>query len=304
MNVDIRHLRAFLTVAAEQNFTRAAERLHMTQPTLSVIIRDLETALNVKLFDRTTRSVNLTVAGRYLLPDARRMVRDMERTLADIRSITDLEQGSVKLAVLPSIATSLVPAALASFCRQYPAIDIQIIDCPADGIIAAVEASDADLGITVLTPELAAGYSTTLLAQDALVAVLPAAHPLAQNSAITWRALGTESLIAMRTGTSVRHLMDKNAILATWNLQVAFEVSYMSSAIALTQAGLGIAVLPSLGVGSLDETELSVRPLLEPRITRQIALIQRKDRWIPPAAEAFKATLQALSLDADEPGER
>jgi DNA-binding transcriptional LysR family regulator len=295
MNVDVRHLRAFLTVAEEHNFTRAAERLHMTQPTLSVIIRDLEAALDLKLFDRTTRAVSLTVAGRYLLPDARRIVADLDRSLADIRTITDLEQGSVKLAMLPSIAASLVPLALERFCSTYPSIDIQMIDCPADGVISAVESSVADLGITVLTPALAADYDITLLTRDALVAVMPATHRLSARHSLTWDMLRGEPLIAIRAGTSVRDLIDDSGVLATLELSIGLEVSYMSSAIALTQAGLGLTVLPSLGVGGISGAELQVRPLLEPEIMRQIVLIQRRDRWIPPAAEAFKQTLAELS---------
>ncbi len=295
MNVDVRHLRAFLTVAEEQNFTRAADRLHMTQPTLSVIIRDLELALELKLFDRTTRAVSLTMAGRYLLPDARRIVSDLERSLADIRSITDLEQGSVRLAMLPSIAASLAPLALASFCKAYPSIDIHITDRPADGVIAAVDSSACDLGITVLTPQLEADYEITTLASDALVAVLPASHPLTAHASLKWDMLHREPIIAMRTGTSVRDLMDDSGVLTGLELPIGLEVSYMSSAIALAKFGLGITVLPSLGVGGLTGLELQVRPLLEPQIIRQMVLIQRRDRWIPPAAEAFKKVLIAVS---------
>lgn len=295
MNVDVRHLRAFLAVAEEKNFTRAAERLYMTQPTLSVIIRDLEVALDLKLFDRTTRAVSLTVAGQYLLQDARRIVADLDRSLSDIRTITDLEQGCVKLAMLPSIAASLVPLALEKFCSTYPAIDIQINDSPADGVIAAVESSVADLGITVLTPALAANYDVTLLTQDALVAVMPSTHRLAARKSLKWKMLDGEPIIAMRAGTSVRNLMDESGPLANLGLNIRLEASYMSSAVALTRAGLGITVLPSLGVGGLSWGELTMRPLIEPEIRRQIVLIQRRDRWIPPAAEAFKQVLAELT---------
>ncbi|MBR9884301.1 MAG: LysR family transcriptional regulator [Oceanospirillales bacterium] len=295
INVDVRHLRAFLMVAEEQSFTRAAERLHMTQPTLSVIIRDLEAALDLKLFDRTTRAVSLTLAGRYLLPDARRIVADLARSLDDIRSISDLEQGSVKLAVLPSIASSLVPQALQQFCAAYPGIDVQLSDTPADGIVSALESSAADLGITVMTPQLARDYDVTVLTEDALVAVLPSAHPLAGNASLRWEMLAGEPLIAMRTGTSVRDLIDASGVIERFGLNIRMEANYLSSAISLTHAGLGITILPSLGVDGIAGKALQVRPLLAPEITRTIALLERRDRWVPPAAEAFKSVLKELT---------
>lgn len=295
MNVDVRHLRAFLAVADEQSFTRAAERLHITQPSLSVIIRDLEGALDLKLFDRTTRAVSLTMAGRYLMTDARRLVRELERSLSDLRSITDLERGSLKLAVLPSIATSIVPAALAEFSRHYPAIDIQVEDCRADSVLDAVDSADADLGITVLTPQLAADYDWTLLARDTLVAILPAEHPLNCKPRLTWRELEGEPLIAMRAGSSVAHLIEESGVASTFDLRFSLQVSYMSSAVAMTQVGLGITILPSLGVNALLTSGTRLKPIVEPSVRREIALIQRRDRWIPPAAEVFKQILKEIS---------
>lgn len=103
----------------------------------------------------------------------------------------------------------------------------------------------------------------------------------------------------MRAGTSVRDLIDDSGVLSNLELNIGLEVSYMSSAIALAQAGLGVTVLPSLGVDGLSGGDLQVRPLLEPEIMRQIVLIQRRDRWIPPAAEAFKKTLTELSESYD-----
>ncbi len=298
MSMDLRHLRAFLAVSEEMNFTKAAERLHITQPTLSVIIRDLEQGLETKLFDRTTRTVCLTYAGQNLVTHARRLLRDFERTVTDMRSIADLKQGNIKVAALPSVACSLLPAALSELQQKHPSIDVTLLDCAADGVIAALEEGEAELGITVLKPEYSDNYEVTHLTEDALVAVLPLDHPKSHKDELTWRDLKGDRCILMRTGTSVRELIDESGVLEKHDLSLSIQASYMSSAIALTRAGLGLTILPSLGVQSVRADEVCCRPLTKPTLKRSIGIIQRKDRWLPPAAEAFKQLLIAQAASS------
>ncbi|MBT3145636.1 LysR family transcriptional regulator [Neptunomonas phycophila] len=287
MNIDIRQLKAFLAVTDEHSFTKAADKLHITQPTLSVIIKDLELALGVKLFDRTTRSVTPTATGLHLTSHARRLIKDLDRTVSEVQSFSSLERGNIKLAALPSIASSLAPKALASLNQLYPNIDITLKDCAADDVIKAIEEGEVDLGITVLTPELYKKYDVTPLLHDELLIVFPVTHPLANETSVTWDALLRDTLILMRTGTSVREVMDQHRAVNAHSLNALIEVAYMSSAIALVEAGLGVTILPSLGLTALPSS-LTSCTLNAPTMTREIGLVQRKDRWTPPAVEVFK----------------
>src|SRR5262245_20572117 len=124
INLTTRELNAFLTLAELRNFTRAAARCHLSQPAFSALVRALEDSLGARLFDRTTRSVELTAEGRVLIEPARRLLRDAEAALADVRDHAARRRGRVAIALLPSLAAGWLPPLLAKFHHTYPGIEI------------------------------------------------------------------------------------------------------------------------------------------------------------------------------------
>lgn len=283
MDPDLRHLRAFAAVAREGGFTRAARRLRSTQPALTQLVRQLEERLGARLFDRDTRNVRLTAAGAQLLPAVERVLADLETTIGGVRDAVARARGRVVVAVLPSLASSLLPLAMAAVRRENPEVEVAVRDAVEGRIAAMVSTGEADLGLAGL-PAGDGGLDFTPLTQDRLVALCPQAHPLAARARIAWKELVGERFVAMGRDSSVRRLVEQAFAAAGHRLEAAYEVVYLSSAAALAAAGLGIAAVPSSSLGALGLERIVVRPLVQPAVTREIGILASRGRSLSPAA--------------------
>jgi DNA-binding transcriptional LysR family regulator len=290
MNATIRQLRAFARVAGTRSFTRAASALHLSQPALTVQIRELEAALGVKLFDRNTRGVRLTPMGESILPAVERLLRDAETLADDARELGAGNRGVVEVAALPSIASSLVPRAIALLAKRRPGIVVRLRDAIAQRVIAMVQAGEADVGVGVFGAA-SQDLAFTPLLRDRLEAVLPARHRLARTASISLRELAREPLVMMDAQTSVRALLEREMLASGLLPRPAYEVTYMSTAIGLVQAGLGIALLPTSALEMQSLRGLERRALRGASLARSLGVIARAGRTLSPAAEAFVETL-------------
>lgn len=294
MDPDVRQIRAFAAVAQLGSFTRAAALLHVSQPALTVQIRNLEDALGVRLFDRNTRTVALTRTGRDLLPALQRILRDLDAIVAEARDVAAQRHGTVRLAALPSFAAGILPEIIARFREQRPGISFVIHDVIASSVVAHVRDEMVDLGLTggrIVDPDLETLHTT----QDDMHVVYPAGHPLESAERIDVEALAAHPLILMHPATSVRAVVDA-AFLGDGRLPiVAAEATYMSTAVGMVRAGLGAAILPGSAMEVRAERSLRSRHVDDPRFTRKVSLIKKVERTLPPAAESFAhALMQAL----------
>jgi DNA-binding transcriptional LysR family regulator len=290
MNMTLRQVRAFVVVARFSSFTRAADLLHLTQPALTVQIRQLEQALGVKLFDRSTRAVELTRTGRELLPVLERLLGEFDAVVVSTREMATMRYGTVRMAALPSVAATVLPPLIARFKQRHPHIRITVRDSVGERINAMVREEIVDFGIgSDVEPD--AELETIPLFEDEMRAVVPASHPLGKQTEVMLDRLIDEPLILMDTQSSVRSLVDR-AFADRGHLAVsAYEVTYMSTAIGLVRAGLGIAILPSTAIELRLETELPSLSIQEPILHRSITLVLKVGRSLPPAAEALRDML-------------
>jgi LysR family transcriptional regulator, carnitine catabolism transcriptional activator len=293
MTAEIRHIEAFLAIARCGNFTRAAADLHVSQPALTVQIRQLESALGVRLFDRNNRHVALTQIGRAL-------VAPFERVILDIRSIVESAQdaaahrgGVVTVACLPSIAAGLLPLAIARLRDRHQGITVRVRDAVAARVAELVKSGEADVGISScgrIDRELAEQPLFT----DRLVAFVRDDHWLAGRRSVTLRALCDYPLIVTGKDSSVRELLDRTLDQVRLPVRVSHEASYMTTALGLAAAGLGIAILPE---AALPLAPAGVRRVMirGPELQRRIGIITRAGRSLSPAAqklvESFTASL-------------
>ncbi|QRM35759.1 LysR family transcriptional regulator [Microvirga sp. VF16] len=294
MNPDLRQIRAFITVAQLGSFTRAAGLLNLSQPALTVQIRNLEDALGVRLFDRNTRTISLTRMGRELIPALQRIVRDLDAVVAEARDVAAQRHGIVRLAALPSFAAGVLPEIIARFRDEHPKVSFVIHDVIASGVIAQVQEEQVDLGLTggrVVDPEFEVLHTT----QDHMHVVYPIGHPFADLKQVDAETLVEHPLILMHPATSVRAVVDA-AFLAAGRLPiVAAEATYMSTAVGMVRAGLGAAILPGSAMEVRAERTLRSRSVDDPRFTREVSLIKKAGRTLPPASESFARNLmQAL----------
>jgi len=199
MNLELRHLRYFLAVAEELNFTRAAERLHMAQPALSARVREIERGIGVALFHRTTRSVQLTAAGRALLPHARRAVAAAERGLREARRASRGEVGELTIGMIVGTQTEATTQLLARFSERCPDVQIRLEEHDFSDPSAGLRSGRADVAIVVLPIE-PEGLSFRALEERAMLAILPSTHALADRDAISIREILDERWIVAETG--------------------------------------------------------------------------------------------------------
>ena len=201
MRVDLRQLRYFVAVAEELQFSRAARRLQVAQPTVSAAIRDLERELDVQLFQRSTRSVQLTSAGRQLLTEAQAALATVDGSLAAARARAE-EPPVLRVGHAPAARFGMIDALLDAFARRHPAQDITLREQASGGLLAGLTRYDLDVCITCCEPPGPSLESVRLVEEPLLVA-LPADHPLAGDPALDLRRLAELPLVLCRSGDAV-----------------------------------------------------------------------------------------------------
>jgi DNA-binding transcriptional LysR family regulator len=286
MDLNLREIRAFVTVANAGNFTRAAARLHLSQPALTVQIRRLEEIVGARLFDRNSRSVALTQTGRELLPLLQRSLDDMERVLRDARALGEGTSGTIRLACLPTFAASTLPDLIRAFRERVPRAGFQIRDAVASTVIALVRNEEVDIGLTG-GDVVDASIEVLHTGSDQLVAVLPKAHPLARKRRIAVADLARSPLVLTAPGTSVRSVVDAALNAAGCTPEIACEPTYMMTAVAMVRGGLGVTILPASAREVLAEPELVARPIDDPAFVRATALVKKRGRTLPGVTDAF-----------------
>ncbi|MCG5078126.1 LysR family transcriptional regulator [Paraburkholderia tagetis] len=297
MDLNLRDIRALVAVAEAGNFTRAAERLHLSQPALTVQIRRLEETIGTRLFDRNSRNVALTPAGRELLPLMRKSLHDMENVLRDARALGDGERGTIRLACLPTFAASVLPELVIGMKREVPRVAFEIRDVVASTVNALVRNEDADVGLTggeVSDPMLEVLHTGV----DRLVAVCPRAHPLAKKRRITLDDLVRSPLVLTAPGTSVRAVVDAALSETREAPDISCEPTYMMTAVAMVRAGLGITILPETAREVRAEPGLIVKPIDHPAFVRPIAIVKKRGRTLPVVTDRFVKLMQHAVVTA------
>jgi DNA-binding transcriptional LysR family regulator len=290
MNVSIRHLKAFLALADARNFTRAAAASHLSQPAFSALVRQLEEAVGVRLFDRTTRRVDLTVEGIEFQISARRVLVEFDTAVAGMREHAARRRGRVSIALLPSLAADWLPGVLAGFRLAHPGIDTRVADVLSEPCIERVRSGEADFALAAIradTPELRAD----LFCMDDFHLVCPIDHPLASVRDPRPRQVAAWPFIHLSRTSSVRQYIDAATHPAT--LPAVLEVDQLATVSGMVRAGLGISIVPALTLYQFRSPELRIQPLRWRGLIRRIYLVRSRDRQLSIAAQAFHQWVMA-----------
>lgn len=301
MNISTRQLQAFLTLARECNFTRAAAACHLSQPAFSALIRQLEDALGVRLFDRSTRHVALTAEGAAFELAARRVLDDVGAAVGDLHERAARKRGRVSVALLPSLAADWLPAVLAGFRREHPGIEMQVADVLSEPCIERVRAGQADFALAAIradTPELRAEP----FCSDGFHLVCPARHALCKLRDVRPKDLQGWPFIHLSRTSSVRQYID--AAIHPQTLPSALEVEQLATVSGMVRAGLGISIVPTLTLYQFRTPDLVTRPILWPGLTRRIYLVRRRDRQLSIAAQGFYEWVMARRPLAEPPSRK
>ncbi|MGP5417208.1 LysR family transcriptional regulator [Psychrobacter faecalis] len=296
MNISIRQLSAFISVADNGSFTRASEQMHLTQSAVSGLIKELESSLGIVLFDRTTRQLSLSVVGHHLLPQARRILNEMQLFENEASSLTSLAQGQVRLAV-SQFAASSMPAVIAQFAKTYPDISVSLLDCSAENVLEHIQNIEVDLGVGTERgfKEPDDDISADLLYQLPFCVVMPDNHALAQKSEVIWQDLVDTPLITLQGPFIEQVTAELDEEIASHIQQARYKVNFMSTALEMTRQGFGITLcLPYMPevIDWVSANGLQMRPLAQPVKMRRFFIYQRSSRALSPASIAFKQFLQ------------
>jgi len=286
--MEIASLRAFLAVAEQQSFSRAAESLYLSQPAVSKRIALLEEQLQVALFDRIGRRVSLTPAGQTLLPRARGLLndaREIERALADLSGEI---RGRLLMATSHHIGLHRLPGPLKAFTRDHPGVELEIRFMDSEAACHAVEIGDLELAIVTLPTKPLPHLQTGLIWDDPLVVMVGRDHPLSKRKQVELETLLSYPAVLPSSNTYTRAIMEQAVQQAGLSLQVSMETNYLETLGMLTEIGLGWSLLPATQLTGQLVT-LAV-PGLE--LARQLGSVIHEKRSLSSAARAMIASCQ------------
>lgn len=286
-DLSTRALRAFLALVELRNFTRAAQATHLSQPAFSALIRSLEDAVGTRLFDRNTRSVQLTPEGRLFEPSARQLLADATRALADLADHVERRKGRVHVAALPSLAAGWLPALFAEYRAAWPGVTIALSDLLSDACIDLVRGGQADFALAAagLRGSDAAELHTRVLGSERFHLVCRADHPLATAPRLTLRQLAPWPFIHMTRNSSVRQALE--AALHPLQMNTVLEVEQLATVMGMVEAGLGISVVPTLTLYQFRRDTIVTRALPLPALRRRMLLVRRREGSLSAAAQAL-----------------
>lgn len=282
MNITLKQIRLFLSVARHSNFTRAARAEGISQPALTVQIRQLEEELGLKMFDRTTRSVALSKDGTLIATQFQRLIHDFDDIVTSARNRSPSARETVNIACIPSLAGRIVPDVIARFRKESPEVEVFLKDTAMQGVVAAVRKGEAKIAIGA-GRYVKAGVQFLSLGEDILNVVFPRGHPLEDYDTVPLTELAPFPLIITNKNTSVRTTFED--YLIEWGTLIVprYEVEKFASAMGMVRAGLGITILPSSATELVADDEIDFRPLSG--IVRSIMLMMREDEPLTPSCE-------------------
>lgn len=286
MNPTLRQMRAFVALAKTGNFTLAAQAMHVTQSALSGLIKELEQTLGAKVVDRSTRRALLTDIGKELYPLFSQMIDDLDGALANVADHTRLKKGIVRIAAPQLLSCTLMPEAIAAYRARYPDIEVRLGDTGVESVVNRVLSGEADIGIGP-EREPAPPLDARLLFEMPFALVFPKGHELERQARVTWKDVARYPLISLQGQFTERLLDDMHASMHAPPLKPANEVTFMTTALAMAAAGLGVTVCMPYAAPLAALYGLVMRQLEEPVLTRRFFLYTRPGRSLSPAAESF-----------------
>ncbi len=286
--MELQQLRYFCAIADTGNFSRAAQQIHVSQPSLSQQIGKLEDELGARLFDRLGRTVRLTEVGRGFLPRARAILRDLEAARSDVVERKASISGIVSVGVIPTIAPYYLPPVLATFSRKFPQARVTVSEEITPLLLERLRVGSVGLAIVALPLQVRGHeFETFPLISEKLHAVLPKGHALASRRAILLKELHAEPFLLLRDGHCFRETAVAACKRARVNPQVIFESGQFSSILSMVSAGLGVSIVPAMALEKRPGCRFVA--LADERAARTIGVVTLKGSSLTRVVKAFLA---------------
>jgi DNA-binding transcriptional LysR family regulator len=278
--MELRQLEYFLAVAEEGNFTRAAERVHISQSGVSAQIQQLERDLGATLLDRSGRRATLTVAGATALPHARAALASVATLRQMVDDVTGLLRGRLVVGMVTGCTVTPLFDALAAFHTAHPGVEITLLEDSSDRLVERVRAGTADVALVGAAGTLPAGLDGNVIVSEGLVALVTGGHPVAGQRRVTLAELAAYPIICMPEGTGIRTVFDRSCAAHGMRPMIALQASAADAIADLARRGLGVGVLAA--TMAADYPDLTAVPLDDVEIPALLALV-----WAPAPSPAL-----------------
>jgi len=301
--LELRQLQYFVKVAQKQHVTQAAEELHVAQSAVSRQVHLLEEELGVTLFVQKGRNVQLTAVGRLFLSRVEGIMADLDKAVDEIREFLDPEAGEIRIGFPHSVVLTLLPAVVATFRKDHPNAKFVLRQGTYNSLIRDVSKGEIDLAFISPLPEVNEHVVGELLMTEELYAILPPGHKLAKLKSIRLEQLKGEPFVMFSETYSLRAIVMDACLKCGFTPHIEFEAEETDAIRGLVAAGMGVSLLPEL---ALSEPRGTLQPvkvkLMDPKVTRTVGLIRRRDERLPLVAEMFaRFLIEYFRINAKRP---
>jgi DNA-binding transcriptional LysR family regulator len=293
--MDIQHLKYFVEVAKQKNFTKASRILLVSQPSISKMIKSLEEELKITLLDRSERKIELTDAGVIVYEQALKILQSVEDVYASVNELVQVKKGTVKLGLMPTTGVLLFPNVLAGFKKEYPQIDIQMVEYNAKQLKLKVEQGDIDLGITV-KPVNSELFETIPLLSEELVVLVDSGHWLVKRESVRLSDLKNESFILLTEDYALHDVVTQACMQSGFEPTVAYKSSLWDLIGEMVATKLGISLIPRSMVSRFNNKSVHAISISNPLIEWELVLIYKKNKYLSYAARTFIEYIQYNQL--------
>jgi DNA-binding transcriptional LysR family regulator len=291
MNISSRQLKAFVLTARHQSFSRAAEQLFITQSGMSVLVRELESQLGFRLFERTTRKVTLTELGSKFLPIADRSLRDLESTVATLSRSAAAAKDSLSIGAAPFPAAELMPQVISGYMALNPGVHIQLIDAEGPRLMEMVQSGTVDAAFSAWHQELP-GVFRLPLASFPLMLICAADASTHLAPAVRWRDVVSLRLIGSPRDYPIQALVDEQLALAGRHAPPELTYNYLETQIAMVEVGAGAAVIPTSAAPACAKRRIRMHAIFDPIVCTDFYWVVSRARQISASAADFSLYLK------------
>jgi LysR family carnitine catabolism transcriptional activator len=290
MNVTIKHLRAFVELAHCKSYATASNRLSISQPAISICIKNLEAQVGGALFNRSTRIVELSPEGEAFFPKAKKLLNDWQDTFEEVHELFALKQGRLTVAAMPSFAASVLPSVLKLFSFEYPRIRIDVKDVVMESVVASVLDGEADLGI-VFEPDNLAELHFQPLLKNQFIVVASDPGVIVNKTAITLADIAQNPIVMMNRGSSIRQWLEDAFQQNNLMPLISAEAWQLDTLGEMVKAGLGIAIVPELCKPQMQSKGLTFSMLENESLNRNVGVIYKQKSGLSVPASEFLTLL-------------
>lgn len=294
--MDIRHLEYFIEVAKHLNFTKAASALHISQPSLSKTIKNMEEELGVPLFYRAFRQLELTDAGKALLHNAKKVLLAYEQLTSELNDVMELKKGEIKIGIPPIIGAAFCSNIISHYIDLFPLVDVTLTEVGTKKIKDGIDDSSLDVGFVCNNPHYHKGVESIQILKDPLMLVAHKNHPLCENETVTLANLEQEAFIMYRQDFSLYDSIIERCSAEGFFPHIVCESSQKDFIIEMVEAKLGIALLPSQICKKLNDQSIKTVPFENPEIFLELGMIWKKDKYLSFSVREFIKVAKSFSV--------